>query len=146
MTPVCLYALLLRSSGICSQTRSVSLLDSRWQYLAASNALIHNVQSIASNTTAIGELPTHSGHMRPGIVRHQEVPRAHHVSIGSDSRSEGFTSPEDNPRPSLIHHQTGHAGLCYRQHNIHHDDPSNQPHGLDVSCSYTATQEGRFKK
>ncbi|KAJ8342163.1 hypothetical protein SKAU_G00320910 [Synaphobranchus kaupii] len=36
------------------------------------------------------ELPTHSGHMRPGIVLHQEEPRAHCTSVKSDNRSEDF--------------------------------------------------------
>ncbi|KAI4896776.1 hypothetical protein NFI96_003611 [Prochilodus magdalenae] len=36
------------------------------------------------------ELPTYSRHMRPGIVVHQEEPRTHCTSVGSDSGSEDF--------------------------------------------------------
>ncbi|CAB1451106.1 unnamed protein product, partial [Pleuronectes platessa] len=38
----------------------------------------------------IRELPTYSGNMRPGIVLHQEEPRAHCTSERSDNRSEDF--------------------------------------------------------
>ncbi|KAJ8345989.1 hypothetical protein SKAU_G00301820 [Synaphobranchus kaupii] len=42
------------------------------------------------NAFLIQELLTHSGHMRPGIVLHQEEPRAHCTSVRSDNRSEDF--------------------------------------------------------
>ena len=75
--------------------------------------------------------------MRLGIVLNQEEPRAHCTSVKSDSRSEDFILVCNSgqgtagygglcnplriclPRPSLPHQQTGHAGRCYKQHNIH---------------------------
>uniref|UniRef100_A0A6Q2YV55 Kinesin motor domain-containing protein n=1 Tax=Esox lucius TaxID=8010 RepID=A0A6Q2YV55_ESOLU len=42
------------------------------------------------NAFVIQELPTHSGHMRTGIVLHQEEPRAHCTSGRSDDGSEEF--------------------------------------------------------
>ncbi|KAI1901946.1 hypothetical protein AGOR_G00039660 [Albula goreensis] len=42
----------------------------------------------------IQELPTLSGHMRPGIALHQEEPRAHCTSARSDNGSEDFSPRE----------------------------------------------------
>lgn len=40
------------------------------------------------NVFIIQELPSHPGHMRLGIVLHQEEPGAHRISISSDNRYE----------------------------------------------------------
>lgn len=42
------------------------------------------------NACIIQELTTHSGHIRLGIVLHQEEPRAHSTSVRSDDHSEDF--------------------------------------------------------
>lgn len=52
------------------------------------------------------ELPTDSGHVRSGVVLHLEESRAHCASVRSDNGSDDC--------------QTGLAGWCCRQHNVHH--------------------------
>uniref|UniRef100_A0A4W4F863 IQCH-like ATP-grasp domain-containing protein n=1 Tax=Electrophorus electricus TaxID=8005 RepID=A0A4W4F863_ELEEL len=51
----------------------------------------------------IQELSTHSGHMRPGIVLHQEVPRACCTSIRPDNGSDDFI-----PVPTSSQHAVGY--------------------------------------
>ncbi|KAK1784921.1 hypothetical protein P4O66_018355 [Electrophorus voltai] len=51
----------------------------------------------------IQELSTHSGHMRPGIVLHQEVPRACWTSIRPDNGSDDFI-----PVPTSSQHAVGY--------------------------------------
>ncbi len=77
--------------------------------------------------------------MRLGIAVHQEEPRTHCTSIGSDNGSKDFIPIPNGsclacrglcippwiclPRPSLTHHQTGHAEWCYKQRNVFHSFP-----------------------
>ncbi|CAB1457778.1 unnamed protein product [Pleuronectes platessa] len=43
-----------------------------------------------TEASVMQELPTHSGHMRPGIVRHKEEPGAHCTSVRSGNLPVGY--------------------------------------------------------
>ncbi|KAJ8374091.1 hypothetical protein SKAU_G00046710 [Synaphobranchus kaupii] len=74
MAPACLYGLLTMSGHAPDESADGVLGD-----------LLPDLDQGISE-----ELPTHSGHMRPGIVLHQEEPRAHCTSVRSDNHSEDF--------------------------------------------------------
>ncbi len=122
------------------------LLDSLRCNLAVSDEPKHNVPEVfywilvrrawthSINSFILQELPTYSRNMRQGIIVHQEEPRTHCISVGSDKGSKDFIPiPNgsqglacrclcvppwiDLPRPPLTHHQTGHAEQC--DHILH---------------------------
>ncbi len=101
MAPTCLYAWLTTNEttdGVLGYFLSdleqdiTELLDSLKCNLAASDGSKHNVPEVfyGLNSLIIQELPAHSCHMRPGIVVHQEQPRTHCTSVGSDNGSKDF--------------------------------------------------------
>ena len=63
-------------------------------------------RSVASRPSSSRKLTTHSGHMWPGIVLHQEEPRSHCTSARSDSHSEDFILVP-------LYSSLWHGGLCH---------------------------------
>lgn len=69
---------------------SIGLFWGRWGPVNGINALV------------IQDLPAHSGHMRPGIVLHQEEPRAHCTCIRSDNCSEDFIPVPNSSQGNIM--------------------------------------------
>ena len=99
------------------------LLDSLWCYLAATDALMHNVPDLLNwiqvwgtwgpvsgiNAFIIQELPTHYGHIWPGVVLHQEEPMVHCTSGKSDNGSQVF---HPSSKQQSGYHWLAHGDLC----------------------------------
>ncbi len=64
----------------------------QYLYLNKKNSVLFPPLVNSINAFIIQKLPTHSGHMRLVVVMHQEEPRAHFMSVRSDSGSEDFIS------------------------------------------------------
>lgn len=93
-------------SGISSQT----WINMQW--------LMHNSMSqscLINSVDAFQELLKHSSHVRPGVVRQQEIqepsPSSWYPAPVSVNLT-GFCSPQ------WIHHKCGHAKGCRRQQNL----------------------------
>ena len=130
MAPACLYVLPTTSSHAPDESADsvlrdfvqeldqgiTKLLDCLWLYLAASDTryiMSHrfligfsqgNVRAshaFGINAFVIQKCPTQPGHMRPGIVLHQEKPRAHCNNVRSDNRSKDFMPVPNSSQGSV---------------------------------------------
>lgn len=63
-------------------------------------------------------VPTHTGHMRPGIVMYQEEPRAYYISISFDNGSEDFMLLLNSSRFSLASTWATLQGYYFPDHHL----------------------------
>ncbi len=137
MAPTCLYGCLATSGHAPNETT-----DSVLGYIYGPGLHWASGQSEVTCNLVVSDGPKYNVPevFSPGIVMHQEEPRTHCASVGSDNGSKDFIPIPNGrsgchclacrglcippwiclPRPSLTHQQTGHTERCYMQHNVFH--------------------------